>query len=256
MYLTNKSGDDLLKIVLTSCFWDFNLVNGREVPSLLIRRNGLSDAFRSVWTENARVLIISSDPEDTEGNDFVCSLMKESFLMSGLGISHIDICDKRNPGVLDDLGDIDVLVFAGGHVPTQNRFMKEIGLRERLSGYRGNVVALSAGSMNCADLVYAIPELDGEAIDPTYERWITGLGLTDINIFPHYQYLKDVYLDGFCMSSGLAFADSMGKEIIALNDGSYILIADGHSTVYGEAYMIKDGEEKPLCADGELFILR
>ena len=49
--------------------------------------------------------------------------------------------------------------------------------------------------MNCADTVYAGPELEGEAIDPLYERWITGLGLTDINIFPHFQSLKDDYLD-------------------------------------------------------------
>ena len=50
--------------------------------------------------------------------------------------------------------------------------------------------------MNCADTVYAGPELEGEAIDPLYKRWITGLGLTDINIFPHFQSLKDDFLDG------------------------------------------------------------
>lgn len=49
---------------------------------------------------------------------------------------------------------------------------------------------------NCADIVYAGPEFEGEAIDPFYERWITGLGITDINIFPHFQKLKNDYLDG------------------------------------------------------------
>ena len=43
--------------------------------------------------------------------------------------------------------------------------------------YKGIVVAWSAGSMNCADVVYAGPELEGEAIDPLYERWISGLGI-------------------------------------------------------------------------------
>ena len=57
-------------------------------------------------------------------------------------------------------------------------------------------IAWSAGSMNCADIVYAGPEFEGEAVDPLYERWITGLGITNINVFPHFQSLKDEYLDG------------------------------------------------------------
>ena len=76
--------------------------------------------------------------------------------------------------------------------------------------------------MNCADTVYAGPELEGEAIDPLYERWITGLGLTDINIFPHFQSLKDDYLDGLRLIEDITYADSIGHEIIALNDGSPI----------------------------------
>ena len=86
---------------------------------------------------------------------------------------------------------IDVIVLTGGHVPTQNNFLKQLRLRERLLNYNGIIVAWSAGSMNCADVVYAGPEFEGEAIDPLYERWISGLGITDINIFPHFQKLKD-----------------------------------------------------------------
>ena len=160
-----------------------------------------------------------------------------------------------NPNAVDNLDSVDVLVLAGGHVPTQNKFMKQLCLRERLRDYQGIVVAWSAGSMNCADIVYAGPELDGEAIDPSYERWITGLGLTDINIFPHFQSLKDDYLDGLRLIEDITFADSIGHKIIALNDGSYILIADGKSTIYGEAYMIKDGRQRQICKDGEFLAL-
>ena len=105
--------------------------------------------------------------------------------------------------------------------------------------------------MNCADIVYAGPELDGEAIDPSYQRWITGLGLTDINIFPHFQSLKDDYLDGLRLIEDITFADSIGHEIIALNDGSYIMVDDEHTTLFGEAYMIKDGQQWQICKDGD-----
>ena len=38
--------------------------------------------------------------------------------------------------------------------------------------------------MNCAQIVYAQPELEGEAIDPKYERFLEGLNLTKFQILP------------------------------------------------------------------------
>lgn len=244
-----------MKVMLTSSLGGSSKVNGTRVPSVLIRQNGLLDALKSIWTQNANVLIICADPSDYDKNDSVCNCLKESFPMSGLSVSRVDKCDDRNPNAVDGIESIDVLVLAGGHVPTQNKFMEQLRLRERLRDYHGIVVAWSAGSMNCADVVYAGPELEGEVIDPLYERWITGLGLTDINIFPHFQSLKDDYLDGLRLIEDITFADSFGHEIIALNDGSYIMIADGKTTLYGEAYLIKDGKQRQICKDGECLAL-
>ena len=240
-----------MKVMLTSSLGGSTKVNGTRVPSVLIQHNGLLDSLKSIWTQNANVLIICADPSDYDKNDSVYACLKEALPMSGLRISHIDKCDDRNLNAVDDLGSVDVLVLAGGHVPTQNKFMKQLHLRERLRDYHGIIVAWSAGSMNCADIVYAGPELEGEAIDPLYERWITGLGLTDINIFPHFQSLKDDYLDGLRLIEDITYADSIGHELIALNDGSYIMIDGGKSTLYGEAYMIKDGQQQQICKDGE-----
>lgn len=240
-----------MKAMLTSSLGASSKVNGTRAPSVLIQRNGLLDSLKSIWTQNAKVLIICADPSDYEKNDSICSCLKESFPMSGLSISYIEKCDDRNPNAVDNLRDVDVLVLAGGHVPTQNRFMAQLRLRERLRDYNGIIVAWSAGSMNCADIVYAGPELEGEAIDPLYERWVVGLGITDINIFPHFQSLKDDYLDGLRLIEDITFADSIGHEIIALNDGSYIMVDDKHTTLFGEAYMIKDGQQWQICKDGE-----
>ena len=244
-----------MKVMLTSSLGGSSKVDGVRVPSVLIQSNGQLENLRSIWTPNANVLIICADPSDHEKNDSVCSCLKVSLPMSGLSISRIVKCDDRDLDAVDDLDHVDVLILAGGHVPTQNRFMKQLGLRERLKDYGGIVVAWSAGSMNCADTVYAGPELEGEAIDPLYERWITGLGLTDINIFPHYQSLKDDLLDGLRLIEDITFADSVGHEIIALNDGSYIMIDDEKTTLFGEAYMIRDGELRQICRDGESIAL-
>ena len=244
-----------MKVMLASALGATRKVNGTKVPSVLIQRNGFLERLKSIWVQNARVLIICGDPGDYIKNDKLCNDLKDSFCMSGLSVSHIDKCDDRNLVAVDDLDNIDVIILTGGHVPTQNRFLKQLQLRERLLNYNGIIVAWSAGSINCADVVYAGPEFEGEAIDPFYERWITGLGITDINIFPHFQKLKDDYLDGMRLIEDITFADSVGHEIIALNDGSYIMINEGQTTLYGEAYMIKDREQTQICKEDKFIFL-
>ncbi len=73
---------------------------------------------------------------------------------------------------------------------------------------------------------------------------------------PHYQALKDDYLDGLRLIEDITFAVSMGHEFIALNDGSYILIEGKHETLYGEAYMIKNGKITQICKDNESIALK
>lgn len=240
-----------MKAILTSSLGGYSKINGVRIPEPLPQTNGLLDRLKAIWPENASVLFICADPNEYEKNDNICACFKKTFPMSGLSISYIGICDNRNPEIINSLGKTDVLILTGGHVPTQNRFMKRLRLKEHLSDYNGIIIAWSAGSMNCAEVVYAGPELEGEAIDPLYERWITGLGITDIHIFPHMQSLKGAYLDGMRVIEDITFADSVAHEILALNDGSYIMIADGKTTLYGEAYVIKNRQQTQICKDNQ-----
>ena len=78
-----------------------------------------------------------------------------------------------------------LIVLAGGHVPTQNAFLCQCGLKEAMKTFDGVVIGISAGSMNCAETVYAQPEEPGEAISKTYRRFLPGLGLTNTMLLPH-----------------------------------------------------------------------
>ena len=129
--------------------------------------------------------------------------------------------------------------------------MKTIRLKERLQGWDGLLIAWSAGSMNCAETVYAGPELPGEAIDPNYQRWISGLGITKTNILPHFEALRDEMLDGMRLIEDITYSDSIGHEIFALNNGSFVVVDNGMEMLYGEAYSIKNGEQRQICTDGK-----
>lgn len=245
-----------MNIILTSSLGGSFKVNGKRIPSVFLRDNGLLDKLKDLWVKDSKVMIICASPNDYEKNDSICACLRESFPMSGLSISYLVTCDDRNERLIEKLPEMDVILLAGGHVPTQNIFMKKIGLKERLIDFNGLLIAWSAGSMNCASNVYASPELEGEAVDTSFVRWISGLGLTETNIYPHYQLLKDDYLDGLRVMEDITYVDSYTHEILAMNDGSYITIMNGKEILYGEAYRIKDGKLEMICKNSEVFVLK
>lgn len=243
-----------MKAILTSSLGGSIKRDGMRIPTPLLGDNGLIEKIKEYWNDDAKILLISASPDEYERNDGIISCLKHSFPMSGLNVSQMFICDRRNEELIEQLNDMDVVLLLGGHVPTQNDFFKKLGLREKLQKYKGLVIAWSAGSMNCADMVYAAPEAPGEAVDPNYKRFIFGLGLTKINIFPHYQDIKEEILDGMRVMEEIVYPDSIGHEFLAMIDGSYIVIDEGE-TLYGEAYSIKDGEMKMICRNGEVLKL-
>ena len=197
-------------------------------------------------------LFVTSDPEDVPFTEKFAQAVQNSLFRAGIDFPRYRILDGRNKEKTEELvEEADFIILAGGHVPTQNAFFQEIGLKECMKKYRGVVMGISAGTMNCARLVYAQPELAGEAVDPAYRKFLIGLGLTDINICPHYQMLKDSILDGMRLFDDITYADSRGRRFLALPDGSYVLIRDGKAEVWGEAWQIADGKLTAFCGRDE-----
>ena len=233
---------------LTSTLGDFYMMD--EMTVGLVEKNGFVENLRRIWQGELRGLFISADPQDFFGNDRMRDEFFRAFGDAGLPFSSLDICDDRSP-VINDISKMDVLILGGGHVPTENRFLEKINLFDKISEFDGIFLSLSAGSMNSAKLVYSIPELEGEAIDPSYNRWLRGLGITECMMLPHYQYFKGVYLDGLHVVRDITIPDSFGKKIYAMPDGSYIMCRDGEEFIFGEAHLISDGEVNQICRDGE-----
>ena len=140
-------------------------------------------------------------------------------------------------------------------MPTQKAFFDEIGLRDALQEWDGIVMGISAGSMNCAVVVYAQPEMPGEASDSSYQKFIRGLGLTDINVLPHYQAVKDDRVDGLRLMEDITYPDSFGRTFYAIVDGSYVLQTEDRKEIRGEAYRIADGKISRVCGIGEVLAL-
>lgn len=245
-----------MTLFLTSSPCEDNVPEGCELPCIYFERNGFVANLQRYVAPGGRFLVIAAYPDDHVRNDEMAQTFADCFAWHGMGFSAVNVLDSRNQERAPELiAQSDVIMLAGGHVPTENAFFKAIGLRALLADYPGVIMGVSAGSMNAADTVYVQPEEAGEAIDPRFVRWTQGLGLTDKNILPHYNMVRDNILDGLRLFEDVTYPDSIGRPLYVLPDGSYILESEGVSTLYGEAYLLHNGVMELICREDESITL-
>ncbi len=215
--------------------------------------NGFVDRVRASLPEYPRCLYICSSPDLRDLNCQFGADIFMAFANAGIHFSSYHVLDGFNADQAAELvSGSDLIVLAGGHVPTQNAFFRQIRLRELLCGFEGTVMGISAGSMNCADIVYSQPEEPGES-SPEFQRFRPGLGLTQVNILPHYQKCKNDILDGLRLFEDITYADSMGHTFYVLPDFSYVLDNGREAMLFGEGYRIRDGILELLTRTGEMY---
>ena len=208
-----------------------------------------------VLPESPKCLFICSDPDSPDLTDRFGQEMADAFEEAGIPFKEFTTLDRRNDEDAQALiWESDLIILAGGHVPTQNAYFQEISLAVLLENYQGVLMGISAGTMNCADTVYVQPEEEGES-DPDFPRFAPGLGLTDTNVLPHYQQVKDNLLDGLRLFEDITYADSMGNCFLAMVDGSYIYNDGEGELLFGEAYTLEDGVLEQISQENDITLL-
>lgn len=188
----------------------------------LDHKNHFVENLKHYWKDHSRCCLIAANPEAYQRNDEMCDFFKNVFLKEGFSLDTMDLYDYRYPLS-----------------------------KEKIKDFQGIVISISAGSMNSAKTVYVQPEEPGEALDSDFKRWIPGLNLTKQNILPHYQMVKDYYLDGKKLFEEITYPDSFHHCFLVLEDGSYLLSVNHQEKVYGKSYLLHDGKLEILCHENE-----
>ncbi len=184
--------------------------DGNKIAKNFGNKNFILDNFKSSIKKYNNFLFITSNPEYYEKTDNYFQVAKESMELT-LPFKNYAVLDDRTKKYARTLVEnADFIWLSGGHVPTQNEFFKDINLKELLKSSKAVICGISAGSMNCAEIVYSQPEEEGEAIDGNYKRYFSGLGLTKLSILPHWQKVKDEFVDGISVKD-MAVGDSKNK---------------------------------------------
>ena len=108
--------------------------------------NGFADRIRASVPSPCKVLFICSDPDSHEQTDGFAQAVRANLEALGLQFNQYAVLDGRNEDKAGELvGGAELIILAGGHVPTQNRFFVKVGLREWMRSFDGVLVGISAG---------------------------------------------------------------------------------------------------------------
>ncbi len=245
-------------IYLTSdidCYERFFDENGNKIRKThaIINHNNFFNNLKNDLNETLNFVFVASNKSNYETTDVYATTIKSAFEKSGFNlVSFVVLDDRTKNNAKSIVENANVIFLCGGHVPTQNEFINEIGLKELLNNFNGVIIGQSAGSMNSANIVYAQPELTGEAANPNFNRWLKGLNLTDINILPHYNLIKEDVLDGFHIIHDITFKDSFKTSVLIIPDGTYVRIENEKAQVFGLAWEMKNGIMKQICEDNQV----
>ncbi len=238
------------KLFFTSNTKHYHKLEGKKIPNKIDNTNGIVDQIKQLINGNNAILYIAASPDDSEKVDSYASLIFEGLRLSGITFAEYLILDNRTKNNANEyVKSANVIFLSGGDTYIENEFFKQIHLKEILSDFEGIIIGQSAGSINLAESVYNSPE-NGEESEPIY---FEGLGLSNINIEPHFILDTTGFDDMQMYQRRHQLEESNKRPIYALSDGSHILETDDAITVYGESYLIKDGTIVQICSDNHTF---
>lgn len=237
-------------LFFTSNTKHYHKVNGKKIPNEIDNTNGIVDQIKERINENNTILYMASNTENSKEIDSYASLFFEGLALSGINFSEYLILDNRTKdNAKEYIKKANVIFLSGGDTYIENEFFKQIHLKELLKNFEGIIIGQSAGSINMAEFVYNSPE-EKEESEPIY---FEGLGLSNINIEPHFILDTTEFNEMQLYQRKHLLEESKKRPIYALCDGSHILETNKSITVYGKAFLIKDGSIIQIGKDKEAF---
>ncbi len=171
---------------------------------------------------NMNIVFISSLFDNYQRSDD--QLNRYMLLFERIGIKFNDYCiiDNRiNPNqAYEKINNSDIVFLLGGSPELQMKSINDYKLLESIFNAK-IVIGVSAGSMNQSIIVMYKDEFDNCMM-----KKYNGLGLINVNIFPHMSFDNEKLIDE-------ANEISMHIPLILLPNESFIRIENGHMSISG-----------------------
>lgn len=230
---------------LTSDFKHYHKVDGQKIANSFDNTNGIVDQIKEYLKEKNTILFISADSKDIEKVSLYSQLLFEGLRLSGIEFkNYLILSNKTKINAKEYVEKADLIFLSGGDTYIQHQFFTEIKLKDLLVNFNGLIIGQSAGAINMANSVFNSPE-NQEQSEPIF---FDGLGLTNINIEPHFQYDDTNFDDNGKYQRNAIIRESYNRQIYGQCNGSHIIIDENNvATIYGDTYLIENGNITKIC---------
>lgn len=198
----------------------------------------IKDRLKKIVNENMKVVVIPwAFPTELDYERLVNEYFKEgekkynkyinSLLELGIQKENITILncyEKDTSNFKNIINSADLLVLPGGNPINQIEIINKINLKNIINKAKV-VIGVSAGAINLSE--EAIYYNDYSEKIEMYD----GIGLTDINVYPHFDITNKDFVEEVKMVSRL-------KSLIALPNNSFIKIDDKQIEFIGDSFKV------------------
>ena len=219
-----------MNIILTSSP-NFSQKINEERKAIKLENAELIDQIKLMTKKYDNLLFICSNPDDYKKNESYAKIIEKSLSLAGIKFEKSDLLDSRNWLFTKSLINIsDLIIVLGGNPLDQMEFFNSIDLKNKIKKYDGCIMTVSAGTINMANYVYCSKD---DEIDETVRY--RGLGLTDLNIEPHFDIEDEKRINEILLK------DSEDGAFYALPEESFITIKNNEINMFGDIYYFSNG---------------
>ena len=240
--------------ILTSDFKNYEKKDGIKITRPMSNENGLVDQLKNALKRNKKVVFVSSDINSTPDSvESYARIFFDIFFFFGFTFNEYYILDGTNVDKAREyIENADLVFLCGGDTYNQHLLFEKINLKLLLSTYFGVVMGQSAGAINMAEHCFNSPE-ELEESEPVF---FEGLGLTNINIEPHFVYDTSRFNENEKYQRKVIIDESYNRPIYGQCNGSHVFIDENNiATIYGETYLIINGNIEKICENNQKFVI-
>ena len=240
--------------ILASDFKNYEKINGKGIIHPMDNCNGIVDQIKNSLHDNKKIVFVASDVNASREDVLVyANGFFDSMKMVGINFDEYLVLDRESKeNAIDYISNASLVFLCGGSTFKQHQFFEIINLKELLKNYHGLVMGQSAGAINMAESVFNSLEEQANS-EPIF---FDGLGLTSINIEPHFVYDSSNFDDNEKYQRNAIIKESYNRPLYGQCNGSHILIDDDDvATVYGETYLIHNGNIECICKNDDHILI-
>jgi len=181
---------------------------------------------------NSNITFIASSFKNYEKTDIHFNKLLNFFKNICINFKNTYLIDYRiNKKVAkENINNSDVIFIMGGDTHKEFKYIKEYNLIEVINKFNGTIIGVSAGSLNMSKNVCFLDEYQDYKI-VKYK----GIGLTNINIYPHFDIENEEFLNE-------TLEVSKYTKLYALPNESFVRIMDDTTELVGDYYICENSK--------------